>query len=349
MKTGKSIVELAQELTRQKEAKKDFVADTRQLSMTDDADMDIEGFGAMPLTEHAHRQVGQKVDIPAKYYDKMRSEAPHLLAENVNHWFTEKPERRMVRTLDGQVRAMLSESYRPLDNFDLAEAVLPKIAEMGCEVMSSEITATRMYLKCVTSRITAEVAKGDIVQAGIIVSNSEVGAGSLRVEPLVYRLVCLNGMIANDYAMRKNHVGRKYVVNEANPSAEVFFRDETRQADDKAFFLKVQDTVAATMDEVKFRTIVGKMHESTERKIEIDPVKMVEQVSKTFSLNEGEQAGFLGNLISGGMLTQYGVGNALTRMAQDVESYDRSIELERAGGDVILLPQNSWKAMNKAS
>jgi hypothetical protein len=31
----------------------------------------------------------------------------------------------MLRTLDGQVRAVLSDRYRRLDNFDLAESVLP--------------------------------------------------------------------------------------------------------------------------------------------------------------------------------------------------------------------------------
>jgi len=35
----------------------------------------------------------------------------------------EKPERRMVRTLDGSTRAFLSDRYRPLDNFDLAHEV----------------------------------------------------------------------------------------------------------------------------------------------------------------------------------------------------------------------------------
>ena len=35
---------------------------------------------------------------------------------------------------------------------------------------------------------------GDEVQAGFIIGNSEVGAGSVFVEQLVWRLICLNGM-----------------------------------------------------------------------------------------------------------------------------------------------------------
>ena len=37
-------------------------------------------------------------------------------------------DRRMIRTLDGRVRSVLSYRYRRLDNFDLAENVLPIIA-----------------------------------------------------------------------------------------------------------------------------------------------------------------------------------------------------------------------------
>ena len=36
----------------------------------------------------------------------------------------------MVRTLDGQVRAVLSDRYRRLDNYDLAENVLPILQQL---------------------------------------------------------------------------------------------------------------------------------------------------------------------------------------------------------------------------
>ena len=37
-------------------------------------------------------------------------------------WLQSDDDRRMIRTLDGNVRAVLSDHYRRLDNFDLAEA-----------------------------------------------------------------------------------------------------------------------------------------------------------------------------------------------------------------------------------
>lgn len=71
---------------------------------------------------------------------------------------------------------MLSDRYRRLDNFDLAESVLPILQQLPeVRFESVELTETRMYLKCITSRLTYEMAPGDVVQAGVVISNLEVG------------------------------------------------------------------------------------------------------------------------------------------------------------------------------
>lgn len=99
----------------------------------------------------------------------------------------------MIRILDGNVRAFLSDRYRRIDNLELLEAVLPIIKEMKrTEIISSEVTPTNMYIKVINKKLKAQVGLNDIVQAGLVISNSEVGLGSLKVEPLIYRLICKN-------------------------------------------------------------------------------------------------------------------------------------------------------------
>lgn len=74
---------------------------------------------------------------------------------------------------------------------EIAKVVLPLIGQMeGAHFESCQITESRMYMKIVNTRLEAEVVPGDIVQAGLIISNSEVGQGSVNIQPLVYRLVC---------------------------------------------------------------------------------------------------------------------------------------------------------------
>ena len=201
MKYGRSLQELAIELDRQAKVKKDYVATAGAMQMTavnENFDLVI-GNTPFQLNENAHRQLGLQLKIPAPYYERMRAENPGLLMANVNGWFQQSPDtRRMVRTLDGTARAILSDRYRRIDNYEVAQTVLPIISEMqGARIESCELTDTRMYIKVVNERIQTEVVPGDIVQAGILISNSEVGMGSVSVKPLIYRLVCTNGMVAD--------------------------------------------------------------------------------------------------------------------------------------------------------
>jgi hypothetical protein len=239
---------------------------------------------------------------------------------------------RMIRSLDGNVRAILSDKYRRLDNYDLAQNVLPMLYDAQAQVESCEITENKIYIKAITHKVQAEVKKGDLVSAGIIISNSETGNGSLSIKPLAYRLVCSNGAIVDDLAMRKYHAGRQQELE------QIEFSNDTLFAEDKAFWLKVRDLVKHSLSEVTFEKIVNRMRESTERKID-EPAKAIELVTKKFSLNEGEQKDILKHLISGGDLTSWGLGNAVTRMAQDVDSYDRSTELESVGYQIM---NQSW-------
>lgn len=358
MKEGRSISQLAAELERQAASKKDFVADTRKLSMVAAHDSDIpernvtlEGVnGGMRLRPIAHQQMAATLGIPKPYYDRMLAETPDLLARNVNTWLERQPAKKLVRTLDNEVRAVLSDSYRPLDNLDLAEAVLPRMVQLNAMVVSGEVTENRFYLKAVTDRIQGAVKVGDIVQAGLVVSNSEVGQGSLRVEAMDYRLVCLNGMI-RDQAIRKAHLGRGARGQDAIEDAREYFRTETRIADDRAFFLKVQDAVGAMFDEARFLKRIEQYKEAGERAIseKADPVKVIEVTAKRFGFNDGERSSILQHLIRGGDMSAWGLANAVTRAAQDVESYDRATELESFGGDVIELPAHAWREIATAS
>lgn len=352
MKAGKTLQELAIELDLQQAAKKDLIVDASVLSMDareNGTALNIMGGSVISqygIGEIAHRQIGQYLKIPAAYYDRMRTEYPQLLALNVNGWFAHAAgEKRMLRTMDGTARALLSDRYRRIDNFEVASAVLPIISGMdGASVESCELTDSRMYFKVVNPRVTAEVKKGDIVQAGIIISNSEVGMGSVNVSPLVYRLVCSNGMIAQDGAVRKYHVGR------ANESGEDFsiYRSETIEADDKAFLMKLEDSVKAAVDQARFAAIVDKMREATEATMEAKVVpQVVELAAKEYGITEAEGKGILGHLIAGGDLSLYGLANAVTRQAQDVESYDRSTELEATGYKIITMAPALWRNLTR--
>jgi len=346
MKQGKSLIELATELNRQKEAKRDFLATGTALRIETDNQSKRSrlflGGETLMVNATAHDQMASRLEIPVKYYDKMRETSPELLDHNVNHWFSRQQEKYLVRSLDGNMRALLSNKYRPLDNAELAEVALPQLIAAGAEVESCEVTEKRLYIKAVTPRINFEVKKNDVVQAGIVISNSEIGMGSLSIEPLLYRLVCLNGLIINDAKIRKTHVGRG---NAEFAGVTQFFRDETREMDDRAFWMKVRDTLQAVFSTIGFAEFAEQFKRAQDDVIEADVVKVVEVTQKRFGLTEGEKSGVLHHLIQGGDMNRFGLINAVTRTAQDVPDYDRSTELERLGGTILELPRRDWETI----
>ncbi len=144
MKLGiKTIQNLYGELERQRAARKDLIADTRSITVNS-----VNGLSMLTvatdsdklsyrISEIAHRQIADRLGIPYKYYERMRQENPALLDSNINSWLNTTPEKRMLRTLDGKLRAFLSDRYRRLDNLELVDHVLPVIAAMkGCEIAS---------------------------------------------------------------------------------------------------------------------------------------------------------------------------------------------------------------------
>ena len=322
MKSGISLVEMAQEIQRQNDLKADYMLDTRSLRLEPfggglylNAYDQSGDYAVEPLEVNAiaHRQIGTHLKIPAAYYDKMLEEYPELLAQNVNAWFQREPAVRMVRTIDGTARAFLSNRYRRIDNLDIAGIVLPVLQEMeGMHFESCQLTDSRMYIKVVNTRLEAEVVPGDIVQSGIIISNSEVGR-----------------------------------VNEASENYQLY-SEKTLEADDKAFAMKIQDTVRAVVDEVRFTRVVNMMREAKDAPMNTAAVPgIVKLVSKDFHITDDESSGVLQRLIEGNDLTLYGLSNAVTRHSQDVKDYDRATALEGIGYNILSMPARQWSRINQ--
>lgn len=353
MLPGKTMQEFATELKRQNTAKEDYLLDTRSLIM--DADdsgamltMVNEKTGVSTLlgvNEIAHQQIGTSLGIPKAYYDKMLEQNPALLAENVNAWFNNEPKMRMVRTLDGTARAFLSSKYRRIDNYDLADNVMPILQDIpGLQFVSNEITNSRMYIKIVNEKLTKEVKPGDYVQSGLIITNSEVGMGTVTIQPLLYRLVCTNGMVVNDIksATKRRHIGKGNMAGDDF----VLYASDTLLADDHALMLKIRDTIHAALDEVHFTNLIDNMRQATEVKITTSHIpEMVQLAAPEFGFTKKEGEGILDHLIRGGDLTMYGFANAVTRYAQDVQSYDRSTELEEIGYNILTMPERKWSRL----
>lgn len=353
MQTGLRIDTFAEELKRQAENASDYVLPGTNITLKNSGDYFMltgdlgDGEITTGMRELAHQQLARRLEIPQKYYDRMRRWAPDLLIENAHRWLEEGGDRYMVRTLDGYARAVLSDAYLRLDNHLVADRVLGPMMDAGMEFKACEVTETRMYIQAVTPDTTREIKKGDAVQFGLTITNSEVGMGSFNIRPFIYRLVCENGMVARqsagDFHYSRRHVGRRH-----SGIGAVEMQTDTLAAQAEAISLEMRDTVNHLTNPETIERMMAPLQRAAESQEIEHPEEAVQELARTVDLRESERAGVLENLIRNRDYTAWGAANAVTAAAHDVESFDRNVELQEAGSRVIELGRSQWQRIAEA-
>ena len=318
MKTGMTLVALATELNRQNAVKRDFIADTRTMSMSGDARRLALGgehdFGINPL---AQKQLAAKLEIPTAFYGRLQEKHPDILSGMVNALFQREPKQTMVRTLDNNARAIMSDGFRPLDNYDLFDVIYPLVQAAGAEVVSCALTETKLYLKCLCPWLDRElpVPEGAVMGQGhtiflrrvigaLCFSNSDVGASRLAINPGVFEKQCTNLALFKDEGFGVVHVGKRKGVEDEQFE---YLSDDTKRLDDAAIWSRVRDVTVATMDGRVMDRLVEKLTAARGDAITGNPAKLVEVFAKQNALTENERGGLLRHLTGSGEMSRYGL------------------------------------------
>lgn len=340
--TFRSLAEFQSELEAREADKQDYLVATQAMYAVDDETIGFgdNQFGVKPT---AHQQLSAWSGIPKKYYDKM-TEIPGLRAYNLDRWFQKSDDRRMIRTLRGDTRAFLSDRYRPIDNLQIMDASAPALNEVdGLRVNSVNITDDRMYVQFILPGLEGEITKGDVVQAGVCLTNSETGRGAVDIQMMIWRLVCTNGMIAGSI-LRKHHIGRQIgdQVEDYN-----LYQSDTLAAEMESYKLRIRDVMRDTLSEKRWQEILTNIKSGAEDPVH-RPEPTVVNVSTRYGLNKDEQDKVMYNFIEFGNSNRWNLANAVTATAREVENPDRAYELEKVGWDIMNLDRKQWSDLSDA-
>lgn len=170
--------------------------------------LDTREVGVGKITEHAFSQLASRLDVPASWAASDVSCPPELRADVFNwklqHY--EDDKRFLIRMRNGGpsmayddvVRAVLSAEFTPYDHHHLLDAIVDALDVVGGSMrffrghVGDELKA---YLLVETVQIDTGDRDGGGLKPAVYISNSEIGGGSLRIAPAVYRSVCMNGAI----------------------------------------------------------------------------------------------------------------------------------------------------------
>lgn len=386
-----SSLELERQVAVIKAASQDAKTDTRALRMiplagheilegapvTDRMAIEVPSAGFRTLiAPNAHDQIADRMEIPRTYYRRMIAEAPTLLAENVNHWMHEKPATNLVRMVgpigdrEGatlanagarfRIRGFLGGSYRPLDNAELLQAVLPTARDRGAYLREFSLDDQRLHARFVTfeqgveeavqavatrhgitvaeARSHARVNGRDVtwvnemLRMGVSIRNSETGFASLDVAGFIEILKCLNGLIVPAQVKRR-HVG-------ARRDAEgdfSFESDQTQRLGAAHIFSQVTDAVLESLsaEAVARNAAVVLEAKVTVLQLPAPTFEFLGRIGENFGLNDAEvevlrEEGQHAMVQEGGP-TRFAISQGWTALARRTDDFDRRTELERHG------------------
>jgi hypothetical protein len=354
-----TIEQLAQRVRVDAERKRDWIAPTTQATVLNgganimlfDGNNTFEGM----FSENARRQLGTHLGIPSQYIEKLQARGMDELVDTNFNQLLHSPVKnatdRLFRTYDNSpesnlFRSVHSRSFLTFDYVDLMDGVAPVLHQIAdkqeLRFISTGLTDNKLYMKIVFPNMQLEVRSkqvNDIVECGVIISNSETGHGSITVRQFIHRLVCDNGMTVDDaVGTRRRHVGS------ANARGELDYQSDTIISMKQTLTKQLRDHVLDCVDEDKFKATVAKFNEAAQDVLDsrVEPEDAIESVGKKFSLSESEVKQAKRSLLEDGDYSRWGFANAITHIAHKSEDYDRASELQEFGGNIINLTPKQW-------
>ena len=347
MKKGHDVKEMLNNINEDKNNKKDYLVDMKSIkvetnnlvypsiSVDHGENKHLLRDREFVLTDHSLNQLCGKLEIGTQYLRKCLPVSQELVAHNLNFWINNSKDKElMLRTYDmapiDEARALCSNRYKRIDNDVVANHSLNKLMDLGLDIKYSHYDRDTLNITAVNPKLEGEVAKGDVVQSGVTITNSEIGSGSLIIQPFIYRLVCTNGMVAPRYLNRfySRHVG-KIVIDPSNDDQYVTIIDKMQKQIDLISSNDVWNE--------SFNGLVKATKES------INSHQIVE-LAKKQGVTESERAQiferlnhYVGDTFT---TTKYDLANAITNLGNDEEKSDQRSRFFQELGGLIIFAHN---------
>ena len=354
MNTGISLQELVAKIEDYHGKQSDMLVPSRKLEMIPVAGhpvIDVKGHAFVEPTDWAHGQISSHLGIPRAYYNRMAEDDVDLLADNVNHWLSKDEGTRLLRLQDNDLRAFLSDRYKRIDHPIVLKEALEVLSSSDVEVrsLSNQVTPNRLYLKFLFPELGGEVTPGRTIHPGVSISNSEIGGGSFQVSGFFFDDFCTNGCIFGRQdvfeGVRRRHTGARLTALEGYK----VYQDDTLEAEAALLAKQSRDIVAAMSSEEQFDKMLNICRNAASTEAVDNPEKAVEVLAKEVGLSELERSKALVNLIEDKDYSKWGLASAVTKVANDTESYDRATELETMGSQILTMQLQQYHRIQVAA
>lgn len=306
--------------------------------------------------------------IPLKFFKSSLRKHPRRTTDYLNGVMHDDSRRRLVRCLDDRVRAFVSDQYRVIDTLDVAKQALAILKDLDGKVIEASVTDSHVRLKLVATDIWQQIentrttedgwyASGlgnpdmlrrvsaqsrddlrpltdkmrdqggpDTVWPVATISNSETGHGGLSFRGGLLKAVCFN-LATVEEVLRAVHLGSRL-------EAGIYTR-ETVESESETIFLKMRDNLGTWFTAEKFADVCQKMAGTAMTRIE-KPSAAVGLIVKACDALVDDDTDSILDYFMAENRTVHGLGQAISRLAQDTEDASRAETLEDLAGEMLM-------------
>lgn len=289
------------------------------------------------LHPHAVGQIAERFKIPQRYFKNLyfgNEWEKGLAAYVINEHLQNAPERRLLmRSVDGEVRGVLSDKYRRLNSMRIFLAFLEGAQNTGSKLVDGHNGDTRGYLEIIRPEIVGfdtPLNGKNFAVFGSRIQSSDYGDGALQLNTFMMNVRCMNGLVGNSL-LREVHLGGRIPDN-------LILSNETVEKDTEARAALVSDVMKQIYDPSSIKNMIEKIQGASTN--EIDFKEKIKTLPK-MGVTEGELRKLENVLMSNdpsnglfGSPTDWKFNNALTAVARDSEPA-RKRELEKLAGELI--------------
>lgn len=323
---------LIEAIERQAAQKQDFIADLSKVSDINynselgRVDMEVDGQVVFFSPEHHYLlSLAANMNLPKETIRTLLDYSPKEILTAIRNSMREVGKSRILRTLNGEVRGVVSPRYARINH----EQLIPFINGIDLEVKNFHLDDTSLSVRMVGLECDKKsLSVGEEFSCGVLIMNDETGHYRFQVRPFIERLICSNGAVspsALDTTVDLRHI-------QSAPELLVDGSYVRRLELPEAIMLN-----GSEVDLSKIRTSLDSTIEAIKYRIENNRQLTVEQVKKTlkdlrFNQTESgivvERFETAPDSESG---TEWAFINGITSLARDTKSNDRRIQLETIG------------------
>lgn len=333
--------------------------------------------GTYRPTQVAEEGISAKLGIPLAYLRRLRGQRTDLWDANVNGWLHGDqlagvaPDDRsfLIRLFQatgdttGVARAVLSDSYKVIDNLDALMATLDGIRQAGADVRFDglDLTERRLYARVVAPQIRAYAPRllagyrspfgGEVYVPGRAWTPEQARHAAARegrgyepgTEPVLFAGFVISNSEVGDGAWSitprivaeicgnglqiTGDVARAVHLGARQDQGVIRYTADTMDKELALITARARDAVATFLSPRYLQDKIADIERTAGAPV-TRPEETVRQVAKTARFSDEITDQILAHFIRGGQLTAGGVLQAVTSVAQTLDDADTASDLE---------------------